>query len=95
MHLSKLQHPDWKLTWTYVHFERMIHITFKKFEEWYLERKENNDLGFNLLLLTTLFYKDVNRELSGKNYKERKNYWKKRENEAKELVEKWKTTYLL
>lgn len=73
----------------------MIHITFKKFEEWYLERKENNDLGFNLVLLVTLFYNEVSRELIGKNYKERKNYWKKRESEAKELVEKWKTTYLL
>ena len=68
----------------------VVHITFKKFEEWYLERRKVNDWSFNLALLATLFYNDVICGLSGKNYKESKKYWKECESEAKELVKKWK-----
>lgn len=68
----------------------VVHITFKKFEEWYLERREANDWNFNLALLATLFYNDTIRGLSGKSYKESKKYWKECESEAKELVKKWK-----
>ena len=71
----------------------VVHITFKKFEEWHLERRKVNDWSFNLALLATLFYNDTNRGLSGKSYKESKKYWKECESEAKELVEKWKATH--
>lgn len=70
----------------------VAHITFKKFEEWYLERRKVNDWSFNLALLATFFYSNTICGLNGKNYKESKKYWKECESEAKELVKKWKST---
>ena len=71
----------------------VAHITFKKFEEWYLERRKVNDWNFNLALLATFFYNDTICGLNGKNYKESKKYWKECESEAKEVVKKWKSTH--
>ena len=74
----------------------VVHITFKKFEEWYLERRKVNDWNFNLALLSTLFYNDVIHGFSGKDYKESKKYWKECESKAKELVKKMESnSYIL
>ncbi len=80
----------------------VVHITFKKFEEWYLERRKVNDWSFNLALLATLFIttqsvdsvERVTRKVKniGKNVKAKRKNWLKN---GKQLIhferkKKWK-----